>query len=304
MFKILTVVAVLLLAMPSSIHCLERGDRPEPAVGELDTSGNITNTSVYSYGPCQGNAATWNASYGNCASYSPGERPSNYLWCNDDFDSNQTLYASEACSECGACDVEYRNTTVTQFRFGCIDAPCSEVGTEANELAACEEALNFTALRESLAQRPYTPSGKIVIELAEAYISQFSCAMVCTPGCASDNVDRARREELKSTVDILVVGPPDDINAIWDSATKGKGGKGAGFEDGSPVAGSAITVPGLGTSDTPETKELLVDPTVPILDWDEVEDLFEAEAKQDFSTECAKVCSETQVRGYRKIKVP
>lgn len=298
MFKILTVVAVLLLAMPSSIHCLERGDRPEPAVGELDTSGNITNTSVYSYGPCQGNATAFDAGYGNCASYSPGYRSSlflsNYLWCNDEYDTKQGLYASEACSECGSCDVEYRNTTVTQFRFGCIDAPCSEVGTEANELAACEEALNFTALRGSWVQDG----------TAEAYISQFSCAMVCTPGCASDNVDRARREELKSTVDILVVGPPDDINAIWDSATKGKGGKGAGFEDGSPVAGSAITVPGLGTSDTPETKELLVDPTVPILDWDEVEDLFEAEAKQDFSTECAKVCSETQVRGYRKIKVP
>ena len=50
---------------------------------------------------CVGDASTWNAGWGKCATYVVGA--SNNAYCNEDFKDGQFAY--EVCKECGECGV-------------------------------------------------------------------------------------------------------------------------------------------------------------------------------------------------------
>jgi len=55
--------------------------------------------SVPSRDSCQGDSSTWDAGFGGCSTYAPGE--SNDFFCDSDLSGG--LYAQEACEECGQC---------------------------------------------------------------------------------------------------------------------------------------------------------------------------------------------------------
>jgi hypothetical protein len=48
---------------------------------------------------CQGDSSSFNAGWGPCSTYSPGE--TNYSWCP--YDCTGGLCANQVCSQCGEC---------------------------------------------------------------------------------------------------------------------------------------------------------------------------------------------------------
>jgi hypothetical protein len=64
------------------------------------TTTSTTTTPNETGKTCQGDSDTWNAGWGLCHTYAPGE--TNNYWCDKDQGPNG-LYAQDVCSECGVC---------------------------------------------------------------------------------------------------------------------------------------------------------------------------------------------------------